>query len=52
MHLYTEQEMKKSGQWLEETKRMAGDLENLSSIISHHLELLSIRYQEQLQKAS
>ena len=50
MHLYTEQEMKRLEPWLEETKQMAKNLETLSSIIYHHLELLSLRYQEQQQE--
>ena len=48
MPSYTEQEMKSLGQWLEEVEKLAKNLENLSSIICHHSQILRREYQEQL----
>ena len=45
MHSYTEQEMKSLGQWLEEVEKLAKTLENLSSIICHHSQLLRKEFQ-------
>ena len=42
-----EQEIKNSLQFLEEAQRMQKELENISLIISHHLDLLKIKLQEQ-----
>ena len=48
MPSYTAQEMKNLGLWLEEEERLANSLENLSSIISHHSQLLRTEYLKQL----
>ena len=45
MPSYTEQEMKSLGQWLEEVEKLAKTLENLSSIICHHSQLLRREFQ-------
>ena len=39
MHSYTAQEMKNLDQWLGEAEALALDLEEISSIISHHLKV-------------
>ena len=41
------QEIKNSLQFLEEAQQMHKELENISLIISHHLDLLKIKLQEQ-----
>ena len=46
MRFCTGQEMKSLGQWLEETKTLVQNLENLSSIIYLHLQILETEYQE------
>ena len=48
----TEQEMKNLGLWLEEVERLGKNLENLSSIISHHSHLLRKEYQMRLQEVT
>ena len=42
-----EQEIKNSLQFLEEAQQMQKELENISLIISHNLDLLKIKLQEQ-----
>ena len=49
---FTEQEISNLGKWLEEVREMVKELENLSLIISHHLNLLEIEYKEQLEKVT
>ena len=49
-HCSTEQEMKSSEAWLEEVRGLVKNLENHSSIIYHHSQLLEIKLQEQRQK--
>ena len=46
----TEQEMKSLALWLEELQQMVKELDNISLIISHHLNLLEIEYKEHQQK--
>ena len=46
----TEQEMKSLAKWLEEIRQMEKELENISSIISLHLNLLEIEFKEQQTK--
>ena len=48
----TEQEMRSLGPWLEEVRKMVQDLDNHSSIIYHHLEILKEEYQQRLKKDS
>ena len=50
MHLCTEQEMKSLAKWLEEIRQMEKELENISSVISLHLNLLEIEFKEQQTK--
>ena len=48
MHSYTEQEMRNLAVWQEEVDALVKDLDNLSSIISHHSQILKIKLQESL----
>ena len=48
MHFYTEQEMRNLAVWQEEVDALVKDLDNLSSIISHHSQILKIKLQESL----
>ena len=48
----TEQEMKNLGKWLAEIVQMEKELDNISLVISHHLNLLQQEYKEQLIKNS
>ena len=50
MHSCTEQEMQSLVQWLEETQKMVDDLDNLSSIISLHLNILKTELRERLEE--
>ena len=52
MPSYTEQEMKSLELFLEAVEKLVVDLENHSSIIYHHLQILKTKYQEQLQEAT
>ena len=48
----TEQEMQSLGQWLEEVEQQVKNLEDLSLIISHHLKILRVKYNEKQKRDS
>ena len=48
----TEQEMKSLAKWLEDLRVMVGELENISSIVNLHLNLLETEFKEQQIKNS
>ena len=52
MPSYTEREMQNLGVWLKEVEKMVNDLDNISLIVTHHLKLLEIKYQEHQRKVT
>ena len=50
MHSYTEPEMRSLDLWLVEVETLAKNLENLSSVICHHSQLLRKEFQMRQQE--